>query len=282
MKKNLQLAVAVFLIAIACESKAQLANGSTAPNFTLTDITGASRDLYSYLNAGKTVFIDISATWCSPCWDFHTTHALDDLYNQHGPSGTVSQDIIVLFVEDDPTTTSADLHGDPASISAGNSMGDWVTGSPYPIVDITSADATAFDANYNIQYFPTLYMICPDKKTTELDNSVDVNSALLYGHKSACATSGMNDIVTENSISVYPNPVSDLAILSLNLTQRNEVSITIVNAIGQVVYAENLGTKDSGEQKCAIDISGLNNGIYFLHTKIADQTIIKKISVMGK
>src|ERR1041385_9992 len=74
MKKTLQLIAALALSFFALESKAQLADGSVAPNFTFTDMNGNTQDLYTYLNAGKSVVIDISATWCSPCWMFHTNN----------------------------------------------------------------------------------------------------------------------------------------------------------------------------------------------------------------
>ena len=41
-------------------SKAQLADGSVAPNFTLVDLNGTSHTLYDYLDQGKTVVINIS------------------------------------------------------------------------------------------------------------------------------------------------------------------------------------------------------------------------------
>ena len=52
-------------------AKAQLANGSIAPDWTLTDINGTTHNLYNYLDNGYTVFIDFSAVWCPPCWAYH-------------------------------------------------------------------------------------------------------------------------------------------------------------------------------------------------------------------
>lgn len=67
---------------------AQLPNGSIAPNFELIDLDGTTHKLYEdYTDLGYTVFLDFSAIWCGPCWSYHTTHALKDVYENHGPSG---------------------------------------------------------------------------------------------------------------------------------------------------------------------------------------------------
>lgn len=145
-------------------ANAQLADGTTAPDFTATDINGVAHSLYAdYLNQGKTVIIDISATWCGPCWNYHGTHALADFYETYGPNG--SNDIVVLFIEGDPGTSVESLYGTNTSSDTSTTRGNWTNHSPYPIIDDgTGAISTA----YAIQYFPTVYMICPNGTVKEL------------------------------------------------------------------------------------------------------------------
>ncbi|MFH2096196.1 MAG: hypothetical protein ABIJ16_10865 [Bacteroidota bacterium] len=135
---------------------AQLPDGVIAPNWTMTDINGNPHTLYDYLDAGKVVIIDVSATWCYPCWNYHNSHALRDVYNNYGPAGT--DEIMVFFIEGDGSTTLDDLNG-----TGSNTQGDWVTGTPYPIIN-----STAINNAYDIEYFPTIYMICPDRVISEI------------------------------------------------------------------------------------------------------------------
>ncbi len=136
--------------------QAQLPNGSIAPDFTGVDLDGNTHNLYSLLNAGKTVYIDVSATWCGPCWNYHNTNALEDIWTQYGPGGT--NEAFVLFIEGDAATNEACLYGPSGCV--GGTQGDWVTGTGYPIIN----DAT-IKSLLAVTFYPTIYMVCPaDKK----------------------------------------------------------------------------------------------------------------------
>lgn len=157
MKKTLLLGL---LMLGGLTANAQLADGTEAPDFTAQDINGNTHSLQEYLDQGKTVVLYISATWCGPCWDFHNTHYLSDVYNTYGMGG--SEEVVILYVEGDPSTTMADIQG-----TGTNTWGDWTAGTPYPILD----NAQIAD-DYMITAFPTMYRICPETgETTEIARS---------------------------------------------------------------------------------------------------------------
>ena len=154
-------------------SFAQLPAGSFGQDFTITDQFGVSHNLYNYLDLGYTVYVDVSATWCGPCWNFHLSGALDDLYINHGPAGApgvsaaTTDDVMVIWIDGDGATTNADLAG-----TGTNTQGNWLnpTGTPidYPVANPATALAATINDDYAIAYFPTVYRICPNRLVTEV------------------------------------------------------------------------------------------------------------------
>jgi len=167
----------ILFLFISIIVKAQLPEGSVAPNWTLTDINGNTHTLYDYLDQGKSVVIDFSTTWCSPCWNYHETHALDSIYIKYGPSGT--DEMRVFFIEGDLNTDSDQLHG----IGSGTE-GDWVTGTSYPIIDLTELSVVD---DYMIPGWPTIYMVCPDRTIIHSDPGAQQSTeAILYSKNGNC------------------------------------------------------------------------------------------------
>ena len=188
MKKIFTLFAAFFML--AC-SYAQLPNGSTAPDFTLYEIdkangnmiTDHSFNLYNLLDAEKSVFIDVSATWCGPCWSFHQSGTLDALWTNFGPNSSIN-DSYVLWIEGDEGNY-ASLSGTGTDAGGSATQGNWLAGVEYPIIPLhlspNNSSSSSFLSGYAIAYYPTIYLVCPNRKVYEMDR--DEASGYNYAQK---------------------------------------------------------------------------------------------------
>lgn len=182
MKKLASLLGILLCLLISQNISAQIPNGSLAPDFTITDIDGNEHDLYDYLDQGYNVVLEFTCTWTAPAWNYHLTDALNNLHNEHGPTG--SDDFIVLMVEGDDDTTIEDLQG-----IGGDTMGDWITATDFPIID----DAQSIFELYECTYYPTIYSICPDGIITEIGQS-EMQAFLDYNEIECCPGDFVNDL----------------------------------------------------------------------------------------
>jgi len=161
---------------------AQLPDGSVAPDFTATDINGVEHNLYSYLDSGYQVILDFSATWCGPCWSYHTSGVFSELNATYGPDGT--NEIRIIKLESDDTTTADDLNGTGTA-----TQGDWVTGTTYSIID----DAANIFDEYQNTYYPTIYTVCPSRILTQSGQASVADHASIFQANSCQAATLAND-----------------------------------------------------------------------------------------
>ena len=277
MKKLFTLLLTCFLFNSL--SYSQLANGSTAPDWTLTDLNGNPHNLYQYLDNGYTVFIDFSAVWCGPCWGYHTSGALDDLYVNHGPAGfsnvspNTTDDVMVFFIEGDASDLAC-LHG-----TGCGTQGDWVTGTHYPII---CTDGTVnndlISTTYSIAFWPTVYMICPDRSTTEIGQSanpyagISCNPAAVFSNDPRVITYSGPTINCDGTlapiVTVMNNGINNLTSLDINIDVTGQgAQNTTYSWTGNLntYQAENVVlptlTNLSGYEAIQITVSNPNGGV---------------------
>ncbi|XOV66715.1 MAG: redoxin family protein [Fluviicola sp.] len=256
MKNALLLLVLIF----SFQSNAQLADGSTAPDFTLDDIVDSnSYNLYSYLNQGKTCFVEIFAAHCPGCWGYHQAETLKDLYNTYGPNG--SDEVMVFALEyDQYNFYDAFVGVGPAWVTAGN----WLDGTPYPIFQVEGADRTVFD-DYNVTFYPVVYMVCPNKVLKRVSTSLSYQQ--LYDGIAECATLSTAEDMMEGKVYLEPNN-------NLVFEDFEEVrSVEIMNMQGQSVRT--ISEISSG----TITLDDLETGIYLFLIHAEKGVLVERFQV---
>lgn len=80
---------------------------------------------------------------------------------------------------------------------------------------------------------------------------------------------------------VYPNPVDDQINFVLRLERESNISIKIMDLLGNEVVTLSNERLSAGEQTKTFTIPNrLNSGIYFLRFVAGSETIVKRISVL--
>ena len=82
-------------------------------------------------------------------------------------------------------------------------------------------------------------------------------------------------------IGVYPNPANDIAGIELDLLDRSDVSMTVVNAMGQTVFAD-AQTLDAGIQKVQVPTAELSAGLYFVNVNVNGVSKTLRLNVATK
>jgi hypothetical protein len=83
-----------------------------------------------------------------------------------------------------------------------------------------------------------------------------------------------------SDFSVYPNPARELVNVRFNVEEASSTNVEIINLLGKVVYNEELGQLNSGNQSKGINVSGLAEGIYLMRVSTPNSSLTSKIKIV--
>ena len=198
---------------------------------------------------------------------------------------------MVFFIEGDGNTVT-NLGG-----SGGGTLGDWITGTPYPIVCTDgTVNTTAVKTAYAVGYWPTIYKVCPDRILVEAgqnsnpynlvsscpppaSNTNDAKAFTYSGQTVTCDGDLIPEITIQNygltnltslDIKVYKNGALKITVPwtgNLATYQVDNVILPIISNVGYDLI-EIRTTLPNGQ----LDDDVTNNNAYFNST-LAQQNI---------
>jgi len=128
----------------------------------------------------------------------------------------------------------------------------------------------------------------PAKKSRISDNQTHKVGDFNFGFKPflPLMTNMQGVSTTENekllsNVKIFPNPVSDQINLSFKLSKDINVSIKVMDALGNEVTTLLSQRLTAGEQNNSFNIGNkLNQGFYFIRVIAGSETIIKRVEVL--
>lgn len=106
-------------------------------------------------------------------------------------------------------------------------------------------------------------------------------SDIISNSKLAPTTATVRQDKVLSVIKVYPNPVDDQINLLLRMDKESNLSVKIMDLLGNEVVTLSNERISAGEQTKNYTIPNrLNTGIYFLKISAGNETIVKRISVL--
>ena len=234
-------------------------SGKYADDFTITTTDGITRNLYTALDSGKTVFVDLFYTTCS--WCQYYSPIIEEIYQN---TGAGQEDIEFWGISNNLFDTNNVIDQYRLDYNITNPCaGPWGGGT------------TAFSIvvnGQNFQGFPTYCVICPDR-TLFFDPCYPPTVTGFDPYFESCDTlTGINynnDALKSGIISVYPNPASSEFTLTVNLQDPYPLSIRIYNIMGIHVFSSVYDVY-RGINTIDIPADQLSNGVYFIKLKQND------------
>lgn len=113
-------------------------------------------------------------------------------------------------------------------------------------------------------------------ETPYYDSIMDLTALFFYNYLQAnpSNTIGQNSIIQE--LEIYPNPVSDLLNIDLNIEAKSQTYLRVTNSIGQVVHSENL-LLPKGENQIQLNTSNWKTGLYYLSFSVDNQRVSRVV-----
>lgn len=266
-------------------------NDSLGYTTTFTNIPAGNAHHYIYdvyttgNNTWDAVLIDSlmtsATTTQSPFTDGTTVFDLDARIQT---SVSPSRDhIFYMWVDTDPNIAAGE-NAYPNMYGIGV---DWSTMMKTARKQFTNTDDAYYHYNSNYSLINGSTYSIPS--TNSIDRNGSHNTATIFDHYYICGVTfdeseftipvGINEAVASfGTVTVYPNPVTDVLNVNITLNNNEAVTVTLFNTLGQAVVTEKRNM-NAGVNSIQMNTSELASGVYSLSVSAGTATSTSKVVV---
>jgi hypothetical protein len=148
------------------------------------------------------------------------------------------------------------------------------------VMTFTVAGAGSYSQTVTDYYSPSskypLFSISNEYINSALGTTTETVTLINNNYK----TVGINEAASQtlSNVSVYPNPAKEN--ININFVNENaeNASYEMVNVLGQTVRSQTIPVA-KGETLYNVNLSGIENGVYFMKLNVGNKTSITKITV---
>jgi hypothetical protein len=223
-----------------------------AVDFSFTDVHGVEHNLFTELDAGKTIMLDFFFVNCGPCQ--YWSPSINYVYEQFG-SGEGN----VEFWSFTPYDDNAAVLGYESTYSI-EFPSCSTEGGSLEVLDVYTSGTYGTFTGY-----PTYVIICPDRSVTWDVWPITENAPEVAAAIEACGVVGIEETGAKFVVNgLYPNPSDASSILSFGLENAGNVNIMIYDILGNQVGVQSFPSMPAGNHMTEIQTSHLAGGAYLL------------------
>ncbi len=96
------------------------------------------------------------------------------------------------------------------------------------------------------------------------------------------STTGVDELaIAADDVNVFPNPASQFINIQYSLVSDSEVTINVVDVLGNVVQSTQSSAPSDLVQNHRLELNDLQNGLYFVSIQAGSSQVVKKIQVVN-
>jgi len=145
----------------------------------------------------------------------------------------------------------------------------------------TTSEQIILNTTTAATYYLRVYGYSSAYSATSCYNLIANTSGSTFRTANQSTNEGSSNALKVNGIdelSIYPNPTTNKLNINFFITESATLTTDVIDMLGKTVLNKNFSV-DEGFNQTALDLSDLNNGIYFLRLQQNDQIVVKKFIV---